>query len=67
LDAYEFDPGELSFDEDELKLNEEETEKERNIRIKGLKSERKAQLINEYMNFNDNFDIILDLIEKKTI
>ena len=65
LDAYEFDPGELSIDEDELKLKEEETEKERDIRIKGLKSERKAQLINEYMSFNDNFDIILDLIEKK--
>ena len=65
LQAYEFDPVDLAFDEDELALKEDETKKEQEQRINRLKMEKKNQLINNYMNFNNNIDDILFLIEEK--
>jgi len=65
LSAYEFEPGDLSIEENELLLKEDETEREQNQRINRLKSEKKNQLISEYMNFNRNVDDILGLIEEK--
>ena len=65
LSAYEFEPGDLSIEENELLLKEDETEREQNQRINRLKSEKKNQLISEYMNFNRNADDILGLIEEK--
>lgn len=65
LQAYEFDPVDLAFDEDELALKEDETKKEQEQRINRLKMEKKTQLINNYMNFNNNIDDILFLIEEK--
>ena len=65
LNAYQFEPGELTINEEDLQINEEESEKEQTQRINKIKAEKKVQLINEYMNFNNNFDSILDLIDKK--
>lgn len=41
LSAYEFEPGDLSIEENELLLKEDETEREQNQRINRLKSEKK--------------------------
>ncbi len=65
LGAYQFEPVDLSISEEELELKEDENEREQNQRINRLKTEKKNQLINEYMNFNESFDDILDLIEKQ--
>jgi hypothetical protein len=65
LGVYQFEPVDLSISEEELELKEDENEREQNQRINRLKTEKKNQLINEYMNFNESFDDILDLIEKQ--
>ncbi len=45
--AYQFEPLDLSINEGELELKEDETEREQNQRINRLKTEKKNQLINE--------------------
>ena len=65
LSAYNFDPLDLSIEEEELALKEDETEKEQKQRINKLIAEKKTVLINEYMNFNNEVDDILGLIEEK--
>ena len=65
LSAYEFQPGDLTIESEELSLKEDETEREQAQRINRLKAERKNLLINEYMSFNNDIDDILELIEEK--
>ena len=58
LGAYQFEPVDLSISEEELELKEDENEREQNQRINRLKTEKKNQLINEYMNFNERVSMI---------